>query len=239
MAKKLEIIVFVLFWAIFLLEWRKGYFAQFKSYLKNVQFNFYFRLFLLFAALTVCLMLVDAPLLQEVQAIQRPIFKSVLNLGAWLGKKCNLWAVVMVGYFLVLLFKNEKISRIIFGALLSMGLTVNVSFIIKHVLMRARPFNNLGPFSFFNLDGLLQDKNALQSFPSGDVAVVAGVACFLFYTVKNSFLRYALLIFPLATALSRVWLNRHWPSDAIFSIGLGFISGLFIWRYEQHLRNLP
>jgi len=149
-----------------------------------------------------------------------------------------MWLLVIACYFLFKLLKNNLGSRLTFGVLLSVTLSTTFSFIVKRTFMRARPYNHFGAFSFFHLNGLLHDKNAFQSFPSGDVALVAGAAAFLFYATKNSYTRWLLLIFPVATAFSRIWLDRHWPSDTLFSVGLGFIAGLFIWQYQKHLESL-
>ena len=216
----------VMFWHLN----RRGYLSQFKIYLKNSAASVGLQLFLL-AAAYVGLLFVDPLLLKPLQSIHFPFSQNLLDFGGWLGKKGHLWLILISGYFLSVWFKNNCGMRLAFGSFLSMLSAVGVAFILKHIFFRARPDADLGPFTFFHLGSGGFDKNAFLSFPSGDVAVVAGACLFLFYTVKNISVRLILLALPLLTALSRLSLNRHWPSDVIFSIGLGFIAALFIRRY--------
>ena len=233
----LELLVFVLSFIILLCEWHKEYFTRLGLYWKNVQFTFCLQLFFLFTALTVSSLFVDVVFLQSIQQIHHPFFEAIVAFGGWLGRGCNLMVLITSCYFLTVLLRKNNWSQLVFGNLLSVVFTVTLCFIFKHMFLRARPYTHYSVHSFFNLEGLVHNKNAFQSFPSGDVAVVAGVAGFLFYAVKNPYARWTIFVLPFTTALSRMSLNRHWPSDTIFSIGLGFMTASFIWQYQRCLRN--
>lgn len=232
MNKAVTIIIIIALSTIAIWQQRKlGYFSQFKIYLRNSAGRLCLQLFLL-SVIYVGLLFVDPPFLKLLQSIQFPFFQNLLDFGAWLGKRGHLWLVILSGYFLFAWVKNNQGKQLAFGSFLSMLSTVNIAFILKHIFFRARPGMNDGPFSFFHIGSGSWNKNAFLAFPSGDVAIVAGASIFLFYNIKNIYVRLILLVLPLLTALSRMSLNRHWPSDVIFSIGLGFIFALFIRQYE-------
>ncbi|MFA7001384.1 MAG: phosphatase PAP2 family protein, partial [Candidatus Omnitrophota bacterium] len=104
---------------------------------------------------------------------------------------------------------------------------------LKLVFLRARPVTGEGPLSFFNLEGWGRKANLFYSLPSGDVAVVAGAAAYLFYRVKNTALRALLMLLPVLTAFSRVYKSKHWPSDTAFAVGLALLAALFVVHYER------
>jgi membrane-associated phospholipid phosphatase len=91
---------------------------------------------------------------------------------------------------------------------------------LKMIFLRARPDTGVGPFVFFHWSALASDTRPYESFPSGDVAIVAGAAAVFFFKTRAPW-RWLWLILPLCTAYSRVLLNRHWPADTLASLGLG------------------
>jgi membrane-associated phospholipid phosphatase len=122
---------------------------------------------------------------------------------------------------------------VVFSALLSSFVTALIVTVFKFLSLRARPYAEFGPFSFFNFHGLTQDARAFQSFPSGDVGVVAGAAAYLFFTTKNRFSGVLIFLLPLCTAFARMSANKHWPSDTLFAIGLGLIAAKFVRDYKK------
>ncbi len=88
--------------------------------------------------------------------------------------------------------------------------------LIKFLVGRARPYNNLGAFAFepFNL------KRDYQSFPSGH----STLSWAIFTPVAKRFgdIWYAV---PVVFSLQRVWSNNHWPSDVLFGVSIGYNIG--------------
>ena len=80
------------------------------------------------------------------------------------------------------------------------------------------PRQGFGPMSFFNHAAYAVDKGMFLSLPSGDVAIVAGAAVSLSFSLNSRRLLFFLLLVPFMTAFSRVSLNRHWPSDTAVEV---------------------
>ncbi len=224
-----------LFLSIFYLQWRRHYFKRIPAHDKLINSRFYISPFACFTALTVLTAFIDPSLRIAIQKIQHPLLIGLIHLGGWLGQGTNLWFVLSIIYLFFLTLQRPTSCDNTFGCILSAGLASLLCTSLKLIFLRARPYSNFGHLSFLNWPGLIHHKSAFQSFPSGDTAIVSAVAFYLFYRLRKFYLSPAVLIFPLATALSRVFLNRHWPSDTIFAMGLGLVSAQLIFQYE----NLP
>lgn len=230
MALKLITAVMVIF--VFVMELRNKYFYHFFKYMMSVKWNQYVR-FIAFAAIIIGIaFLIDAPLLQWLQAIQNPFFDFLVDFGRWTSR--NIVFILMALYVLAYAIKKKMWNQFIFGTLFSSLMTGLVSHLLKFVFLRARPYGNLGPFSFFHLGGLTHNKHMFQSFPSGDVAIMAGAAAYLFYAIKNPYLKILTLMIPISTALSRVDYNKHWPSDGLFAIAISLVLGHLIFNFHKN-----
>lgn len=222
----------VLLVAVMIFEIRKGFFRQFFAYLKACRWTALLPLVTATAVLTVLTMFVDAQLLHFVLNAPRSIIDPIADFGGALGRGSNCWTFLGWAYLLAFFIRWQKGRGVLFGCLVSSMLTALFTTLAKFVFLRARPYGELGAVSFFNIDGLIRDERVYQSFPSGDVAIVAGAAAYLFFNLKENILRWALLLLPLTTAVARMNANKHWPSDTLFSIGLGFIAALWVWNYQ-------
>jgi len=154
----------------------------------------------------------------------------VTYIGIWVSK--NSWKILIWLYILGFLLRSRVWKKFIFGAALSNGLTSVIATLFKFTLMRARPDNHLGPLSFFNLQGL-QNQSSFQSFPSGDVSIVAGACGYFFFAVKNPFAKLLFFLIPFTTAYARLSANRHWPTDTLFSVGLGFLVAYWVSSHQE------
>ncbi len=164
-----------------------------------------------------------------------PAFKesAIIRFFGFFGKYYGSWPILIGFYLISFILRQEPLKRMGFWALTSSGASSLVAHLIKHVFLRARPYKELGPWSFFDLHGFLADDRAFQSFPSGDVAVVAGATGYFFFACRNPFLRGLCLLIPIGTAIARVSLNKHWPSDTVFSIGLSLIVAKVFWDFQK------
>lgn len=215
-----------------LLEIRKKYFKGFWAYLRSYSFCEDRLLLILLPLLTFVLLWADLFLRHQVQTIDGGMMKSMITWGGLVAK--NLWTSLIMIYLLAWLARQDEWQDIFFTAFLagaSTGLTIGI---FKFTLLRARPDSGLGPFSFFHLEGLTQDNGMFQSFPSGDVAIVAGAAAYFIFCLRNPLHKALVFLVPVGTALSRVLLNDHWPSDTLFSVGSGFMLGRFWWGFKKH-----
>ena len=108
-----------------------------------------------------------------------------------------------------------------------------IIYAVKFISLRARPYAGMGPYSFFNPAGFLEDARAFQSFPSGDVGIIAGPAAYFFFQIQNRGIRWLIWLFPLSTALSRVTFNKHWPSDTFSSFIFSILTVVLIWGVSR------
>ena len=225
----LKLIIEILFGIIVLQEFRNGYFAAFPSFFRSFPWRSY-RNACFWVLVLIPLLYLDPMLLGTIQSFDSPSAEKVLNFGRMMGR--NLWWYLMGLYLTAYLSGKRKIREIFLGALLGAGLAGAIGFLFKFIFLRARPFNNLGHFSFFNIEGLTEDLNKFQSFPSGDVVIVAGTVSYLFFKSRKGYGRWLLFLLPFSTALSRVMLNRHWPSDTVAAVLIALFVGHFFSRYD-------
>lgn len=175
----------------------------------------------------------DTKILGAVQDIESPFLLSLIKFGGVIGKSINPWMVMALGYAFGFLTKRRVVVQTVLGCISSSLLASSVGHFLKFVFLRARPFGDFGPFSFFNIAGLSENEQVYQSLPSGDVAVVAGSAFYLFFASRRPFLSWPILILPLLTAASRVALDRHWPSDTFLALGLGYFFARLLHAFDR------
>jgi len=159
------------------------------------------------------------------------------NLGHQLGR--YLFVMLVSVYVTGLALHSRESCRLVFGMLLTSIVTALIVTLLKFTFLRARPFADLGPFSFFNLEGLIHDERTFQSFPSGDVAIVAGAAAYLFYMLQQPFFRWLPIVLLLSTAFSRISRNRHWPSDTAGSLLVALIAAKAIAHFSKTSNPSP
>jgi len=178
------------------------------------------------------LVIFDAVVIAWVQSLQVPIVTAWIRMGAHIGRW--VWLYVALAYWVMRIFKHTRLARILSFSLFATTVTAILTHGLKFLIARARPYENLGALSWFNYEGGIQDRRGFQSFPSGDSAVVAGVAFFLFYATPSRYWRWLWLVFPLATAFSRMSLNRHWPTD---TLGSFILANAIAWLFFQLLQQ--
>lgn len=110
------------------------------------------------------------------------------------------------------------------GSLVS---TVLLCQILKGLVGRARPGLDLGAFAFF--PGF-QHGMSENSFPSGDSAAAMALACVLGKWFPRSATYFKVIAVLVATA--RVIEARHFVSDAVFGLGLGYFV-TWLWRRRR------
>ena len=229
-----KLITSILVAAVYLREWKAGRLREMASRLRHIKIGFYLSILAFFSFLAVGMFFFDPALLNFVQNLNHPLFDAVSRGGGFLGKEANPWMFLIGWYFLALLLQRLAWSALSFGAIFSSTLASVFCHISKMFFLRARPNSSEGPFSFFNFEAFLKEGGRFYSLPSGDVVVVAAAAYFVLLRTKNIFLRVILFLLPLATAFSRMEVNKHWPSDTLLSLGFGLISALFV---ENLLEN--
>ena len=144
-----------------------------------------------------------------------------------------------------IIFKNKqkylekfyKISLVIFLSFLLSNALVHL---IKILTLRERPFFTDNPLNFFcyyeAIAKKLLWKTHYKSFPSGHVICSSSLffsLYFIFKTLKkNIYQKLAFLFFfiPFLTALARIALKAHWPSDTFLSLLLGYYVSYYVFK---------
>ena len=112
-------------------------------------------------------------------------------------------------------------GRLVFESLVVGGLSVTI---MKAIVGRARPYNNLGttefrPFSF---------KDSFYSFPSGHTAVAFCISSTLARRIDSFIPSVLLYTAATATGLARIYFDQHWLSDTILGAAIGIGSASIV-----------
>lgn len=124
---------------------------------------------------------------------------------------------------------EDKIGDTFWRSLDSTVLAVSAAQVMKFAFSRERPSQTSDPNRFFTGHGN-------QSFPSGEVAEVAGaVTPFMFAYGHDHPAVYALALLPLYDAIARVKVHGHWQSDVVAGAALGAGFGWYAARRDHPL----
>lgn len=121
-------------------------------------------------------------------------------------------------------------SKLFNASLISIesGITAGlITVFIKSVVGRERPYGTDNPFKFkpFTV------KEKYLSFPSGHSAIAWSMVTPFAVYYREPIL-YAI---PLSVSFARIYKEKHWLSDTVFSSGLGFAVGYFFSK--RHLKK--
>ena len=169
---------------------------------------------------------VDIIILEFIQQFQCPLLDVIMNILSLIGEMALIWFLFAVIYAMI----NKKWKVIL---ILAVALLINhaiCSGILKNIIKRIRPFkydSNLITHAWKVPDG--------YSFPSGHSGSSFCSATVLSeYWKSNKILWY---ILALGVAISRIYLNVHYPSDilcgALFGICIGQLNLVYFSRSQK------
>ena len=115
---------------------------------------------------------------------------------------------------------NSKFQDAAFTSLQSLMYAGIMSYGIKHIAGRHRPYENLGPNVFVPFSGN-------TSFPSGHTAAAFAIITPWVYYYPGP-ITYGLFALSTGTALARIARDKHWPTDVLAGATLGFLTGRFL-----------
>lgn len=156
----------------------------------------------------------DSMIFSFIYSLRTPILTDLMLLISFLGRDIVIFATVAITVFLF--FTNHKKEAFLFGFILAMEPVLNNS--IKLLTQRPRPV----------IDPIIIEQT--YSFPSEHTMVAfvfwASVSYLIFHFTKNKRLAILVSIFSIImiilTAISRVYLGVHFPSDVL----AGFLGGM-------------
>ncbi len=114
----------------------------------------------------------------------------------------------------------KKKKNYIFPICFSLIISTLVSYSLKFIIMRPRPFNFVEYLPIFNLID--------YSFPSSHCVAIFALLPILNKGFKN--LRYLWLAVALIVAFTRLYFGVHYLSDVILGSVIGYVMGLLIAR---------
>jgi membrane-associated phospholipid phosphatase len=114
-----------------------------------------------------------------------------------------------------------------------------VTFVLKGVAGRARPYADSTNAHNFGLGRGISGDGAYQSFPSGHTTAAFAFASAITASVARRSPRDARIIGPLLytaaalTGVSRIYDHKHWASDVLLGAGIGTVGGLMTVRWHD------
>lgn len=128
-----------------------------------------------------------------------------------------------------LIFRNTDVREtglMLFESVAFSGIVTNI---LKSVAGRSRPFIDAGPFDFHGI----QFNEETASFPSGHSTVAFAVSSVLSSRLKNNWATVSLYTLATLTAVSRVYNDEHWTSDAFLGAAIGNVIGTAVTRLHE------
>ncbi len=173
--------------------------------------------------LTILSFFIDKQIILLFKNINIPIIDKFL---LWITEPLSvvIILVIMTSLFLY----NEKKKEWVIPLWLSFGLTFAITYGIKYIINRTRPYIAL------NLPSLLTISS--PSFPSAHAAIVFSTIPILDREFPK--LKYFWITFALIVCFSRLYFKAHYLSDIIFGGLIGYALGLFFYNLEKKYKIL-
>lgn len=117
---------------------------------------------------------------------------------------------------------RQLIQALVYGGTLTMG--------IRYALGRHRPYtsnNDQYEFEWFTSDG------ELQSFPSGHTVVAMTTSTIMAERIDTWWARAVLYPMAFLTGYARIYNDKHWLSDVIFGLAIGYSSAKLVLNQEE------
>jgi len=184
--------------------------------------------FALFGLLGILSLVFDSQISLFFQSIRNPIL-NYLFIGFAFEIETLLVLFVLTSLFLF----REKKKEWILPLWITAGFTALITFIIKIIIQRPRPFET-GIISGLPLAIELLGRGIdiwNFSFPSFQAALAFSALPLLDKEFKK--LKYAWLVIAVIISLSRVYFGVHYMSDVIFGAMMGYIVGLGVVKIKE------
>ncbi len=140
--------------------------------------------------------------------------------------------IIFVALFLINFLAQQKerrqLARLIFLSLATNFVVVELA--IKNLVGRARPFDVLA--GVIKVGG----EPWTYSFPSGQTALIFGVAVAYILIFPKKWETYWVLFLAVITGLVRIYLGDHYPSDVLGGAMIGSAVGWVAFKINQKLK---
>ncbi len=171
----------------------------------------------------------DDPLLREVQEGYHGPVGSYLRVTNKLGGPSVLPATAGV-FVLSLATRNTRLQDAAFTSMQSVMFAGAITGMLKFTFGRYRPSADDGPYRFDSFSGN-------SSFPSGHATVAfALVTPWVLYYPNVA--TYSLFALSSGTAIARIALDKHWPTDVLTGAAIGFFTARYLtYRHQRDARH--
>lgn len=131
--------------------------------------------------------------------------------------------LIVLSIVLILFRKTRKAGCAMLLGLAMGALITNVC--VKPLVMRPRPYSCTGSvyYDYWMLMGCHTESDF--SFPSGHTTAAMDCCFALFLRENKQKWRWAVLLFPILMAVSRIYLSVHYFSDILGGFAVGIIGG--------------
>jgi hypothetical protein len=126
----------------------------------------------------------------------------------------------------------RKTGRMLVQSLVYSG-TISIG--LKYALGRTRPYasGTDGQYDF----KWFETNQDYQSFPSGHMLCAMSTSTVLAEKINTWWARAVLYPLALMTGYARIYNDKHWLSDVVFSAALGYGTGRFVINQEEQREN--
>ena len=159
--------------------------------------------------------------------LRNGFFTAIFNLITFLGEKG--WFFIAISVILLLFRKTRKAGTTLSLSCAFDGLFVNI--ILKNIFKRVRPFRIESMAGILLPASWITPGETSYSFPSGHTGISFAVAFAAIGVLPKKF-SIPLLVLAALTAISRLYLGVHYPTDVAVGVLCGalaaFLSHLVI-----------
>lgn len=166
----------------------------------------------------------DPPLLEEVQEGYRGSISVYLDVTNELGSP-PMTGITLGIFALTLVANDAHLQDAAFTSLQSLLYAGTITSALKGVFGRFRPAAGHGAYRFHPFSGN-------TSFPSGHTTAAFSIITpwVLYYPNRST---YGLFALCTGTAIARIALNKHWPTDVLAGGAIGFLTARYLTRRHQ------
>ena len=167
----------------------------------------------------------DSLIVQKVSLIRTDLINNILIGITFISSK------IIIFFFLTILFLlSKKKHKWILPLWLTLGLSVIVSFMLKVLIQRQRPFQ-LGLISVLPVLEKASHTIWNFSFPSFQAMLVFCAVPIL--SKKFPRFKYIWIVFAGIVAFSRVYFGLHFMSDVLVGGLIGYLLGVLVIRLQE------